>query len=146
MGREERRIISIFLWNHHGEVVDSIINVAERWVSIFLWNHLPFYDKDAYRLAIALAFQYSSEIIRWFLLVSIIIMGIAYVSIFLWNHPPGWFLSVVLKFFLSVSWFSWGRVSAPSAYGSCLFPRFVLGIELLFPRNFNPHGNGSFPR
>jgi hypothetical protein len=55
-------------------------------------------------------------------------------------------LSVVLKFFLFVSWFSWGRVSAPSAYGSCLFPRYALGIEFLFPRNFNPHGNDLFQR
>jgi len=47
------------------------------------------------------------------------------------------FLSGVLKFFLAVPWASWGRISTPNPHGSCLFPRFVLEIELLFPRNFN---------
>jgi len=50
------------------------------------------------------------------------------------------------KVFLFVSWFSWGHVSAPNAYGSCLFPRYALGIESMFLRCFNPHGNGLFPR
>ena len=74
-------------------------------------------------MATLFAFQYSFEIICW-------------VGFCLW----------FLKFFLFVSWFSWGHVSASNAYGSCLFPRFVLEIEFLFPRNFNSHGNDLFPR
>ena len=67
-------------------------------------------------------------------------------SIFYWNHLLGWFLFWVLKFFLAVVWASWGRVSAPDSYGSCLFPRYALEIELMFPRNFNSQLTTLFPR
>jgi hypothetical protein len=50
------------------------------------------------------------------------------------------------KVFLPVAWASWGHVSAPNAYGSCLFPRYALGIEFLFPRNFNSQSTILFQR
>ena len=51
-----------------------------------------------------------------------------------------------LKLFLAVARFSWERVSTSNSHDACLFPRYALEIELLFSRNFNPHGNGLFPR
>jgi hypothetical protein len=55
-------------------------------------------------------------------------------------------LSGVLKFFLPVSWASWERISTPNSHDTCLFSRSTLEIESLFPRYFNPQGNGLFQR
>ena len=159
--------VSIFLWNHHilhelgtTEFDQGIL------VSIFLWNH----PKQSARGVAYLyrPFQYSFEItlplqrqlaplavdawVSIFLWNHRIIFAVrdlcnsVDVSIFLWNHPLCWFLFWVLKLFLPVPRASWEHVSTSNAYGSCLFPRFALEIELLFPRNFNSHGNGLFPQ
>ena len=116
--------VMIYYFQYSIEITTAEFNVMLQLyleLSIFYWNH-P-------------GKRGNGSTVGWLLL-----------SIFYWNHPPRLFLSGVLKLFLPVARFSWGRVSVSNAYGSCLFPRWALRIESMFPRNFNSHDNGLFPR
>ena len=138
--------LSIFLWNQPLRTNRvRTRSTIRHFVSIFLWNHLQYQLRWNYSPNYNSGFNIPLKSSHY-QCVKGAQTQMPPVSIFLWNQPLCWFLFWVLKFFLSVPRASWERVSASNAYGSCLFPRFVLEIELLFPRNFNPHGNDLFPR